>query len=111
MVSAISTLSDLRNEVKETQKLVVELINNEDVDTEEWSFIEKKISIISKHLIQHISQNKMDELSDSERTVLKLIHQYYIEMVALIETKKASVSEQLRKFNNKGRLESTYFHR
>ena len=103
-----STLNDLKDEVKETQKLVVQSVNNIDTDTEEWSFIEKKLSIISKRLAQHIHQDEMSKLNESDRTMLKLIHQYYIEMVELIATKKSSVSEELRNIGNRDRLESTY---
>ena len=103
-----TSLTELRDEVKETQKLVLQMVSNDDFNTEEFSFIEKKLSIVSEHLAQHIQQDKMSALSADDRSLIKLIHQYYIEMVAHVECKKHSVSEELRKFNQKEQLEAIY---
>lgn len=108
MLAEPSTLADLRDEVRSTQRLLVQTASNDDADTEEWSFIEKKLSVISNHLAHYIQQQKMDDMSESDRTMIKLIHQYYIEMVDLIATKKRSVSEELRDFGNRERLEAAY---
>ena len=103
-----TSLEQLRDEVKETQKLVLQLVSNDDVDTEEFSFIEKKLDIVSEHLAQHIQQDKMTALSVDDKSLIKLIHQYYIEMVAHVASKKQSVSEELRKLNQKEHLEAVY---
>ncbi len=108
MITKTSTLNDLKEEVKDTQRLVIRAANTNETDIAEWSFIEKKLQVISNHLNQHIQQDNMNELGASERSVLKFIHQYYIEMVDLIATRKQSVSEELRNLGNREKLKTTY---
>lgn len=108
MTNKISSINELKDEVKDTQRLVIRAANSDDTDVEEWSFIEKKLQVISKHLSQHIQHDNMNELNASEKSVIKLIHQYYIEMVDLIATKKQLVSEELRNLANREKLKSTY---